>query len=410
MLHLPPLLDGKLLRPGFDLALADAVTIDSNKKKVTPQASVAGAAFLASSYYKNRGKHYFEWTVSHTGANGDAVGIAAFGTGKTQLDLTTPTGCCVAQALSNLYGERRLFNALFGTRANGDVVGVHVDLDNWRVWFRLVWPTVGSFNGNASANPSDNIGGIDISSYAESVVAPVASFKSSSQVGGGLGQINLGQDPFFGVVAPGYNRGWSAQGDNASSGGFTALNTGTAAQAAFDPGNLLVAHTSATLGGAVANDFKTTGKFYFEERIVASGSNGDAFGLMNAAATFTNFITNGSNCFAVYLGTGAIWSNGANSTKTLGARATGDVLGFAIDFGNQRAWVRVAPSGNWNNDATADPATNTGGISISTVIGSGMVPALGFNNSTLSIFALNPGRTKFLGSVPAGFTAGWPVN
>jgi hypothetical protein len=41
--------------------------------------------------------------------------------------------------------------------------------------------------------------------------------------------------------------------------------------------------------------------------------------------------------------------------------APNSVLEVAIDIGNGALWSKLTTDANWNNDATANPATNTGG-------------------------------------------------
>lgn len=67
-------------------------------------------------------------------------------------------------------------------------------------------------------------------------------------------------------------------------------------------------------------------------------------------------------------------------------------------------WVRKN-NGNWNNNPSANPSTNSGGYSLIGLINQSMVP-FGINDNTSSEF--NFGSSSFVFSVPAGFTAGWP--
>ena len=53
----------------------------------------------------------------------------------------------------------------------------------------------------------------------------------------------------------------------------------------------------------------------------------------------------------------------ANGTTSIAAGERGQI---AIDFINRTFWVRrlLPTPGNWNNNGSADPATNTGGLSL----------------------------------------------
>lgn len=68
-------------------------------------------------------------------------------------------------------------------------------------------------------------------------------------------------------------------------------------------------------------------------------------------------------------------------------------------------WFRKN-GGIWNNDASADPATNTGGIDLSAISGQTLYATGQGTGDALQTF--NFGASSFSFSVPAGFTAGWP--
>lgn len=169
-------------------------------------------------------------------------------------------------------------------------------------------------------------------------------------------------------------------------------------------GGNLIATTSGVNNGVRATDRQVTGRFYFEGT-GTTWTGGGGPGLANSAAvvgssTWTNNVTLSS--------AGIIWVNNVNSGFTLGARANGDVIGIAVDFSARLIWFRVAPSGNWNGNATHSPATGAGGIDISVVGGIGipLYPYLVLPVSGSS-FTANFGDSAFTGAVPAGFTSGF---
>jgi hypothetical protein len=128
------------------------------------------------------------------------------------------------------------------------------------------------------------------------------------------------------------------------------------------------------------------------------------------AGTFTNFLVNGTNCAALYFNGGAIWSNNANSGRSLGTLASGDIIGVACDFDNDKVWFRKAPSGNWNGQVigSQDPANNIGGVSISSYSATTLGPVVCFSGTSSEIFTANFGLSAFSGTVPTGFASGWP--
>lgn len=194
--------------------------------------------------------------------------------------------------------------------------------------------------------------------------------------------------------------------------GVYATFNGTTSNVTLSNGNLTVTHSNTTANaGARSTALKSSGKFYFE--VTATDLDGafDAIGILTAAGTLTNLVTNGTNCGVVYRASGAIWGNGASSSMAIGAIADGDIIGVAVDLDNERIWFRKAPSGNWNGSGTADPATNTSGANISSFSGTTMGPAVGFGGTGTAAgdnFTGNFGASAFTGSVPSGFTSGWP--
>jgi hypothetical protein len=97
------------------------------------------------------------------------------------------------------------------------------------------------------------------------------------------------------------------------------------------------------------------------------------------------------------------WSTGAGTVATW---TTGDVLGIAVDRtqSNDTFYFRVN-GGNWNNSGSADPATNTGGITGFGNLTSraALYPSVKTEASN-STYVLNAGRTAFANAAPSGFS------
>jgi hypothetical protein len=183
--------------------------------------------------------------------------------------------------------------------------------------------------------------------------------------------------------------------------------TDTTAGITLSNSDLTVA-TSTINQGVRSKDRQITGKFYWEATGTTWPANVD-IGIANASAVLSTAGAAGQNC--IYLGnTGAIWVNNVNSGSTLGARASGDIIGIALDLTNQLIWFRVAPSGNWNGSATANPATGVGGLSTSVLGGPAFPIHALFCQTTASAtsFTANFGAAAFSGTVPSGFTSGFP--
>lgn len=98
-----------------------------------------------------------------------------------------------------------------------------------------------------------------------------------------------------------------------------------------------------------------------------------------------------------YNGTGSPIATG------LSTWGDGDIVDVAVDEANTKVWIRVN-GGNWNNNATHNPATNTGGINYGGLIGSGDIyPACNVYTPNGQLTA-NFGASGFTHAPPSGFT------
>jgi hypothetical protein len=91
----------------------------------------------------------------------------------------------------------------------------------------------------------------------------------------------------------------------------------------------------------------------------------------------------------VLIGTGAVWT-------------TGTVIDEAVDLVNNRVWYR-AGGGNWNGSGTANPATNTGGIDISTLNPGPYFAANSLGTTVGETYTVNFGATAYSFAAPSGF-------
>jgi hypothetical protein len=98
---------------------------------------------------------------------------------------------------------------------------------------------------------------------------------------------------------------------------------------------------------------------------------------------------------------GKVWMGDA-PVATVQGWAQGDVLSFAVDLGSKRIWFRVNAN-NWNNNAASDPATNTGGIDISS-LAAGPYFAFGHVRTGQEMLTANFGGSPYAQSVPSGFS------
>lgn len=198
---------------------------------------------------------------------------------------------------------------------------------------------------------------------------------------------------------------------------YAAMDVPLATSVTLSGNNLIVTNTGTTSfdqGARVANAAcKSTGKRYFEITLTTllAGGSGKGVGVVDVGTSYTNFGSSALHGAGMYTGSGNIWTNGGNSSVSLGARSTGNVIGIAADFDNGKIWFRVAPAGNWNNNVANDPATNVGGIAcVTPTYTMGPICTFGGTGGTAgNVFTFNLGASAFVGAVPAGFTSGWPA-
>jgi len=115
----------------------------------------------------------------------------------------------------------------------------------------------------------------------------------------------------------------------------------------------------------------TTGKWYWETKIVSSTSGSDwTVGFAGKTATGASDdggSTNGTDVFH-FRATGAVWNNGSTSLTTT-SYTSGDIISIALDLTNNK-WY-VGKNGTWLN--SGDPtsgATGTGAVGTTTASGS----------------------------------------
>jgi len=180
----------------------------------------------------------------------------------------------------------------------------------------------------------------------------------------------------------------------------TTYNGTPSAGIVMSNGNLTVTHGTTSNGvGVNSTAFLTTGKYYFEVTVQVSTFGGNHLGLYKSG-TFAAAVTTGTATAVVVGASSNIYTNGANTTKNLGATAVGDVFGFAIDLTNRLAWIR-RNNGLWNADAAADPVTGAGGVTIAT---GSYAPYVAFTNgAATNAFTGNFGQSAYANAAPSGF-------
>jgi hypothetical protein len=179
------------------------------------------------------------------------------------------------------------------------------------------------------------------------------------------------------------------------------------ASIALSSGNLTASATGGVANRSVrSTTWRTITKVYFEVLYTKiNGGSQIGCGLALAVADLALYAGNATGGIAVNcLGGGAIWRNGASTGIALGNVSNGQMHCVSVNLATMHFWARI-DSGNWNGSPTADPATDTGGIDISSVFAGQHVyaaqPMSLFDDSATANF----GVTAFANAVPSGFAA-----
>lgn len=181
-------------------------------------------------------------------------------------------------------------------------------------------------------------------------------------------------------------------------------NSNKAANVTLSSGNLRVDASSTnnnTQTHGLHSNARTSGKYYYEIFPELSWSVDSAgFGCAMTSASLSTYVGN-PNSAGYYSRLGGVAVNGS-SAGTIQTNSTYSVfIGIAIDLDNKRIWFRTQSNTNWNNNASYDPVTNTGGIDISSLTGS-IVPAITVGQNTYA-FTANFGSTAYNMAAPSGF-------
>jgi hypothetical protein len=171
-------------------------------------------------------------------------------------------------------------------------------------------------------------------------------------------------------------------------------------------GNLTFVSGWIAYNGVRAVVSASSGKKYWEltPRKISTAPSAIFEGVANASLPTNGPTFLGGNSNGIgWAGDGRVWINNAVVATIQGWHQT-DLLSFAADLESKRIWFRTN-AGNWNNSPANDPATNTGGIDISTLVGGPYYPfGQGGNSGLEDSLHANFGRSAYVNSVPSGFS------
>lgn len=188
---------------------------------------------------------------------------------------------------------------------------------------------------------------------------------------------------------------------------YTSWNPSDRTNTTLSNGNLTATATAAGGGGVRSVHAVTAGKYYWEPTAATTSSGSTALGIANASANLATVGSAPSNACVCYQ-SGAVWLNNASQGFNIGSYTSGQLLCIALDVTGKLIWIRRGTAGNWNGSGTANPATGTGGLNIASISSASTLYAVfGFIAASQSCIA-NFGASAFGGTVPSGFTAGFP--
>jgi hypothetical protein len=168
---------------------------------------------------------------------------------------------------------------------------------------------------------------------------------------------------------------------------------------------------SNTWCGVRGTTFLSSGKVVFEVTCnAADGSNGFVWGVANASWNLSGvYLGEDGDGIGFQEGVGNVYFNGTTEVSDVScyynATPGTDTAMVAIDFTQSppRFWF-LGPSNNqWNGSGTANPATNTGGLSLN--ITGPLAPAFVLHNGSSADEATLNTTGSFVNVIPSGFAA-----
>ena len=166
-----------------------------------------------------------------------------------------------------------------------------------------------------------------------------------------------------------------------------------------------------------ANNGLSSGKSVFEFTVTSAGTgtatNGQhGAGIVTTSAPFydtanTQRAGPGGSAYGWEVAdSGIIFNNSTTTGIDIGTVTTSATYMFAVDLDNDKLWVWNPATSQWNGAVigSQNPATNTGGVSLSSRAGATMYPAIAVENPG-SIVTANFGATTFVNSTPTGFSS-----
>jgi hypothetical protein len=181
----------------------------------------------------------------------------------------------------------------------------------------------------------------------------------------------------------------------------TTLNPSDKSATTTLSGGNLTATQATGYGGVRSISSYSSGKKYLEYVPTAGVSAFDnLIGIANAVTPLDG--SNTATAAGWFEGSTTVSGNGGNIGTGMATYGVSNNIGMAVDIGNSTIWFRIN-GGTWNNSGTADPATNTGGFSISYMTGSPIFVWVLGNGASSAVETVNFGGSAYSFTPPSGF-------
>lgn len=151
----------------------------------------------------------------------------------------------------------------------------------------------------------------------------------------------------------------------------------------------------------------TSGKLYFEVTFTSGTSSGNAAvgvgpssePLTGKQIGYNDAVTGSVGCFQ---SSGNVYKDGSSSSIGSASpfSSAGNTICVAVDASNRLIWFKTG-AGNWNGNASNNPATGVGGFAIS---GAGAIYAA-IGTDSAAVFTANFGGSAFAQTAPSGFSS-----
>lgn len=355
------------------------ITLSNNNLSIgrSTDATFSG---IRSTLGKSSGKWYWEYTyTTSAGSNWPVVGVANssqalndnVGNSTNSWGYYASTGGKIYNDIETAYGN---------SFAQGDKIGIALDMDTGKVWFSKngTWQN----SGNPAAGTGEAFSGLTGTIY-----PCISIFQQSS-----IWTANFGKTTFSYTVPTGFNSGlydgaaslWNPNDKNAD----IALSVGNtkATSAAGDAWRTVRADTGKM----------TSGKYYFEAYVNTHTAGGVMVGITDSTMGLTQYLGQTTYSYSFWSVNAKYYHNGAEKASGLNYTA-GDTVMVAFDIGAGKLWF--GKNGTWNS--SGDPVAGTNPIYTDVDTSRNYYPAVSLYNT--EAVTLNTGIKPFTYRQPSGF-------